>query len=161
MSEVKKKKTKKPSELEKLKKEYDILNDKYLRSLAEIRNISRRSNEEIDYVKKYEGRDLIIKLLDVTDDFERAITTYSNASEDVKKFLSGFEMIYAAFIGLLKDIGVHEIDCINKEFDPNLADALLTAKKKGVEKNIVTDVMQKGYAYKDKVIRPAKVKVSE
>ena len=160
MSDTKPKK-KKISEVEKLKKELETLNDKYLRALAEIRNINRRSYEEVEHIKKYEGRELIIKLLDVVDDFERAITTYSNASEDVKKFLSGFEMIYAAFIGLLKDAGVHEVDCINKEFDPTLADALLTEKKKGIEKNIVTDVMQKGYAYKDKVIRPAKVKVSE
>ena len=160
MSEVKKK-PKKPSELEKLKKEYDVLNDKYLRSLAEIRNISRRFGEERDKFEKYEGKDLIIKLLDVVDDFERAITTYSDASEDVKKFLSGFEMIYAAFIGLLNECGVHEIDCINKEFDPNLADALMMEKKKDIKENIVTDIMQKGYAYKDKVIRPAKVKVSK
>ena len=70
-------------------------------------------------------------------------------------------MIYSHLVELLHKFEVEEIDCLNKEFDPNFAQALMTVKAEGVEPGIVVEVLQKGYMLKDKMIRPALVKVSE
>lgn len=155
-------KSKKESLVEKEKKKYNELNDKYLRVLAEMQNIKRRNSEEVSKLLKYESEDLIKDLLNVLDNFERAITINSDtSSEELKKYLDGFEMIYASLIGILKEKGVKEIECLNEEFDPLYEEAVLTESKDKVSPNIVIDVLQKGYIYNDKVIRPAMVKVSE
>ncbi len=165
MEEIKEKKVaskkpKKNEELEKLKKEYTSLNEKFLRTLAETQNIKRRSDEELSKMRIYEGEDLIIKLLDIVDDFERAISV-NTENDEIKKYLDGFEMIYAALVGILKAKNVEEIKCLNEEFDPMLEQAVLTEKKEDVLSGVVIDVLQKGYQYNGKVIRPAMVKVSE
>lgn len=157
----KKIKIKKNEELEKLKLEYDALNEKFLRVMAEMQNIKRRSSEEISNLRKYEGEELVLKLLTVHDDFERALLINGEISVETKKFLDGFEMIYAAFSGILTNAKVDEIICLNEEFDPNIAMAVLTEKKEDTVSGIVIDVLQKGYKYNGKVIRPAMVKVSE
>ncbi len=153
------KKKDKSTELDNLKSEYASLNDKFMRTLAEMQNIKRRSEEDVYRIRKYEGEDVIVKLLNIVDDFERAILVKTE-SEETKKYLDGFEMIYSGLINLLNSKNVHAIDCLNKEFDPNLAQAVLSEEIEGVEPGVVTDVMQKGYTYNDKVIRPAMVKVS-
>jgi molecular chaperone GrpE len=164
MEEIKKQKPKKSNkvnELEELKNNFEQLNEKFLRTLADMKNQRRIHGEEIDRIRKYEGELLILKLLDVVDDFERAITTPSNLTDELRKFLNGFEMIYAGLVSVLKEMGVHEIECLNETFDPNIAEAILTEKVKDKESDIVIDILLKGYKYKDKVLRPAKVKVSE
>ncbi|MFI3260244.1 MAG: nucleotide exchange factor GrpE [bacterium] len=158
---VKKAKPKKNLELEKAKKNYDELNEKFLRVMAEMQNVKRRSEEEISKLRKFEGEAIITELLSISDDFERALLINGEISDDVKKFLDGFEMIYAALIGILKSKNVEEIVCINTEFDPNIAMAVLTEKKDDILPGVVIDVLQKGYTYNGKVIRPAMVKVSE
>ena len=70
-------------------------------------------------------------------------------------------MIYSHLVELLKKFEVTEIDCLNKEFDPNIAQALMTVKAEGVKPGVVVEILQKGYMLKDKMIRPALVKVSE
>ena len=85
----------------------------------------------------------------------------TNLEDEVSKFLDGFKMIYANFSNILTNQGIAEIDCLNKEFDPNTMEAVLTDKVEGVEPNVVIDVLQKGYMYRGKVIRHAMVKVSE
>ncbi len=151
----------KNSEIVKMQKDYAELNDKFLRAMAEVKNTKRRHDEEITRIQKYESEDLIKKILDITDDFERAITLNSNVNNEIKKFLDGFEMIYASLISILTDLEVMEIKCLNEEFDPFKAQAVLTEKINDVLPGVVIDVLQKGYMYKDKVIRPAMVKVSE
>ncbi len=157
---VKKVKPKKNVELEKLKTEHKELNEKFLRTLAEMQNIKRRSEEEISRIRRYESEDMIVKLLDIVDDFERAITVNTDNAE-IKKYLDGFEMIYAALIGILSSKNVEEIKCLHEEFNPSSAQAVLTEASDEYETGIVIDVLQKGYTYNDKVIRPAMVKVSE
>ncbi len=154
-------KNKKNEELEVLKNNYNSLNEKFLRVMAEMQNVKRRSEEEISRLRKYEGEEVITKLLNITDDFERALLINGEISDDVKKFLDGFEMIYGALKGILASSGVLEITCLNEEFDPGIAMAVLTEKKEGVESGVVIDVLQKGYTLNGKVIRPAMVKVSE
>lgn len=156
------KKAKPNKELENLKKTNELLNDKILRLTADMQNMKRRYEEEISKLYKYEGEDLVKKLLVIIDNFERAIKLDdTNLDDELSKFLSGFKMIYGNMVNILKDKGIEEIICLNEEFDPTKMDAVLTEKVEGVENNKVVDVMQKGYIYKDKVIRPAMVKVSE
>lgn len=161
--EVKKEKKKKENkELDKLKEQNKELSDKVLRVTAEMQNMRRRYDEEISKIYKYDGEDLAKKLLPIIDNFERAISLDdNNASDEQKKFLEGFKMIYANLINILKEKGIVEIECLGKEFDPNFMDAILTESIIEEEPNIVLDVLQKGYMYNDKVIRPAMVKVNE
>ncbi len=153
-------KKKNNAELEKLQNEYNLLNDKFLRTFAEMQNIKRRSDEEISKIRRYEAEGFIIKLLDIVDDFERAISVKSE-NADIKKFMDGFEMIYAALVGIIHAQGITEINCLNEVFNPEVAQAVLTEKIEDKEEGIVIDVLQKGYNYNGKVIRPAMVKVSE
>ncbi len=149
-------------EIETLKEENKALNDKVLRLNAEIQNMRRRSEEEISRIYKYEGEDVIKKILPIIDNFERAIKMDDNdLTDEVSKFLSGFKMIYTNLLNVLNEKEITEIECLNKEFDSNLMEAVLTEKIEGLEKNQVVEVLQKGYIYKDKLLRPAMVKVSE
>ena len=83
------------------------------------------------------------------------------ASDEVKKYLEGFKMIYTNLIKLLTDLGVKEIEASGMEFNPNYHQAVLTEKDGNKPSNVILEVLQKGYIYKDKVIRPAMVKVNE
>ena len=149
-------------EIEKLTNEKNILNDKLLRVTAEMQNMKRRYEEEISRIYKYEGEDFIKKTLSILDNFERAINMDDNNLDDeLSKFLNGFKIIYGNFRTNLNDIGVKEIECLNKPFNPETMEAVMTEKVENTESGIVTDVMLKGYTYNDKVIRPAMVKVSE
>lgn len=143
---------------EALKKQNQELNDKVLRLSAEMQNMRRRYDETISNMAKYEGKDLILKLLPIVDNFERAIAMDTTENE---KYLEGFKMIYTNMITTLKSIGVEEIDCLHKPFDPKFMEAVLTEEIIEEEQGIVLDVLQKGYMYKDKLLRPAMVKVNE
>ncbi len=154
----KKNNKKEKDELKKLKEENKELNDKVLRLSAEIQNIGKRHELEISNLMKYEGSELIKNLLPIVDNFERSIAMDKSVDE---KYLQGYKMIYTNLINILKSIGVEEIICQDKEFDPNLMDAIMTEHVDGVDPGYVLIVLQKGYTYKDKVIRHAFVKVSE
>lgn len=157
---VKEKKGKK--EDPKLLEENAKLNDKVLRLSAEMQNMRRRFDEDLAKSYKYDGEEVIKKLLPIVDNFERAIKLDdSNLNDDLSKFLEGFKMIYGNLADVLKNYEVTEIDCLKKEFDPNTMEAVMTQHEDGIDAGIVIDCLQKGYMYKDKVIRVAMVKVSE
>lgn len=145
-------------ELEKLKKEVTASNEKVVRLSAEIQNIRRRYEDELSKKAMYEGSDLIKSLLPIIDNFERAIAM-DNSEND--KYLEGYKMIYTNMLTVLKNIGVTEIECLRKPFDPKFMDAVLTENILEEEQGVVLDVLQKGYMYKDKLLRPAMVKVNE
>lgn len=160
--EPKKKENKKDKELAKLQNENKDLNDKILRITAEMQNMRRRYDEEIASIYKYNGIEFVKKILPVIDNFERAIMIDdNNLTDELSKFLSGFKMIYGNLKNILSEMGVTEINCLHEVFDPNKMEAVLTDIDKEYESNIVLDVMQKGYMYNDKVVRPAMVKVNE
>lgn len=157
-----KKDTKLLAEIEDLKKKNDELMNKFLYSQAEFANFKKRKEQETANMLKYSNMDIARELLPVVDNFERAIKLDdSNLNDELSKFLDGFKMIYSHLVELLHKFEVEEIDCLNKEFDPNFEQALMTVKAEGVEPGIVVEVLQKGYILKDKMIRPALVKVSE
>lgn len=147
---------------EKLLKELQDANEKCLRMAAELQNYKRRKEEETSNLMKYANEDLVKSLLPILDNFERAIKLDDNGlSDEVSKFLSGFKMIYTSFVNILNDIDVKEIEADGLEFDPNFHQAVLTEKDENKPSNVILEVLQKGYTYKDKVIRPAMVKVNE
>ena len=138
------------------------LEDSLLRSKAEFINYRKRLEEEQSRLLKYCNEDLIKEILPILDNFERAIKMDdTNLDDEVSKFLSGFKMIYCNLVNILKNYGVIEIDGNNKPFDPTYHEAIMTEKRDGVEPGMVLEVLQKGYILKDRVIRPAMVKVSE
>lgn len=158
---VKEKKNKNTNE-EKYRAEISTLNEKVLRLTAEIQNMRKRHDDEMSRVCKYDGEEIIKKILPVVDNFERAIKLDdSNLEDELSKFLSGFKMIYGNLLDILKMSEVTEINALNEPFDPTKMEAVLTAHEDGIDPGIVIDVMQKGYMYKDKVLRVAMVKVSE
>lgn len=155
-------KKKNDSELQKLVEENKVLQDKVLRVTAEMQNMKRRMEEERSNLLKYEGEDFIKSILPIADNFERAIgVNEEGLSEEVVKYLNGFKMIYSNLSSILQSNQVEIIDAINKSFDPNTMDAVMTEENSEVEPNTVLDVLQKGYTYKGKVIRHAMVKVSK
>ena len=138
------------------------LEDKYLRLQAEFVNFRNRQMNEISNLLKYENEDVIKKLLPTIDNFERAIKMDNNdLSDEVSKFLEGFKMIYTSLINVLDELEVKEIEVLGKEFDPVYAEAVLVEHDENKPENVVLEVLTKGYMYKDKVIRPAMVKVNK
>ena len=149
-------------ELTKLLEENKELQDKSLRFQAEMINMRKKHDEEITRIHKYEGEDIIINILSLIDNFERAINLDDNNLDDeLSKFLSGFKMIHGNFVSYLKSLGVEEIIALGQVFDPYCMEAVNIEHLDGVDKGVVIDTYQKGYKYKDKVIRPAMVKVNE
>jgi len=155
-------KVEKASKEEELIKKNAELNEKVLRLAAEMQNMRKRYEEEISNIHKYEGEELIKKLLPIVDSFEMAIKLDNNdLTDDLSKFLSGFKMIYTNMVTILNSLEVKEIEALNLPFDPKIMDAVLTSRETGIEPGMVMEVLQKGYLYKDKIIRPAMVRVSE
>jgi len=158
----KEKKDHKDHKIEKLKKEIAELEEQSLRDKAELVNYRKRKDEEVARMLKYANEDLVKELLPTIDNLERAIKAENvTENEDVSKFLSGVKLIYCNAVGTLEKYGVKAIDGANKLFDPTYHQAVMTEKVDGMEPGMVVEVLQKGYLLKDKVIRPAMVKVSE
>ncbi|MBR4351141.1 MAG: nucleotide exchange factor GrpE [Bacilli bacterium] len=159
--ETKKEKKNKEKELiDALNLKVKELEDKNLRISAEMINSLRRKDEDTARVMKYANESLIDDILNVVDNFDRALKLNSD-SEDVVNYQKGMQMIYDNLISILNKYEVIEIDALDKPFDPTYHQAVMTEKVDGKESNIVIEVLRKGYMYKDKVIRPAMVKVSE
>lgn len=138
------------------------LEDKNMRLQAEFINYKTRSENEKAIMFKYEGETFVKQILEIVDDFERAILMDDNdLSDEVSNFLKGFKMIYTRLIGILDNLGVKEVEVEGREFDPNYAEAILTDHDESKPENVVLEVLKKGYMYKDKLIRPAMVKVNK
>ena len=161
--EFKKEKKKKDKHADKLNEAYNKiseLEDKLLREKAETINYNKRKEQEFERMLKYCNEDLIKEILPAIDNLERAINMETE-SEEVKKFIDGVKMVYCNLLNTLEKYEVKLIDGFNKPFDPNYHQAVLTEKVEGIENGMVIEVLQKGFLYKEKVIRPAMVKVSE
>lgn len=148
----------KDEEIENLKKELDKLKNDYTRVFADMDNLKKRLEQEAINTKKYRIQSFALEILPVIDNLERAL-----ASKDDKEdaFYKGVKMIYDQLIKSLENEGVKEIECLDKEFDPNYCQSIMVEKKEGVKANVVIEVLQKGYMLKDRVLRAALVKISE
>lgn len=161
----KEKKHKKEKQEDVLKEAYSkisALEDKLLREKAEMVNYRHRKEEEISRMMKYANEELVLEMLPVIDNLESAIKMDdTNLEDEVSKFLEGFKLLYGNLISILEKFEIRPIDGVNKPFDATYHQAVLTEKVDDVEAGMVLDVLRKGYMLKDKVIRPAMVKVSE
>ena len=157
-----KKENKNDKLIEELKTKIDLLEDKNRRTQAEFINFRTRTENEISNMFKFEGEGIIKELLDVKDDFERAIMMDDNdLSDEVSKFLKGFKMIYTRLMSMFDKLEVKELDIEGKEFDPTVSEAVLTDHDESKPENVILEVLKKGYTYKGKLIRPAMVKVNK
>lgn len=148
--------------IEHLTKEADEAKSKMMMAQAEMVNFRKRKEEETSNMLKYANQDLILEVIGVLDNFERALNLDdNNLNDELSKFLVGFKMIYASLKEILIKFGVEEIDALDKDFDPMVHQALLVDQDKEKPNNIVLDVLLKGYKLKDRVIRPASVKVNK
>ena len=147
------------SEVERLNKEIDKLKNDYARAYADTENLKKRLMAEAEQTRKYRIQSFAKEVLPVIDNLERALASEVHESDEA--FKKGIEMTYNQLINALKNEGVDEIDCLNKPFDPNLEQAIMQEKVEGVESGVVIEVLQKGYVLKDRILRPAMVKVSE
>ena len=135
------------------------LTDKLKRQLAEFENFRNRTDKEKSQMYAVGAKDVIEKILPVIDNFERGL---KSIPEDQKggPVASGMEMIYKQLITVLSDLGVTPIEVVGQEFDPNLHNAVMHAEDEGLGENIVAEEFQKGYKYKDTVLRHSMVKVA-
>ena len=147
------------SEVDQLKKQIESLKNDYARAYADTENLKKRLNAEAELTRKYRIQSFAKEVLPVIDNLERALQTeVQEADEGFKK---GVQMTYDQLLAALKNEGVEVIDCLNKPFDPNFHQAIMQEKKDGVDSGMVIEVLQKGYILKDRILRPAMVKVSE
>ena len=157
----KKKKDKENELIVELNNKIKELESKLLYKDADLINYRKRKDEEVSNMLKYSNLDMASELLIVVDDLERAIKIDDDVLDaELSKFLSGFKMIYTRLINILNNFEIKEIEALGKEFDPRYHQAVLTDNVSDKDNNIILDVLQKGYMYKDKVIRPAMVKVN-
>lgn len=148
------------AEIEKLKEQLEESKNAYYKAFADTENTKRRLQNEFEKSNKYKLQDFGIEILPVLDNLERALAIPCE-NEELKNYGKGFEMIYSQLVEILKKQGIEQIDCLNKEFDANFHHAIMQEAKEGVESGIVIEVLQKGYMLKDRILRPALVKVSE
>ena len=148
--------------IEALEKELADEKEKYLRLDAEYYNYRTRSLKEKQDAYDNALTKAVTEVLSVLDNFERAISMDDdNLEDEVSKFLEGFKLMYKQIKDLLEKFEVKEIDCLGKEFDPALEQAVVVDHDETKESGVVTVVLQKGYMYKDRVLRTAMVKVNE
>lgn len=136
------------------------LKNEMLKQQADLQNTRKRLEKERITERKYAAMNFAKQLITPMDTFDLALGHVGD-NEAVKQFAQGFEMIKSQFTKMLEEEGVSEIDALNEEYDPNFHQAIMTEKIEGTEPNTVIDVLQKGYMFKDRLIRPAIVKISE
>jgi molecular chaperone GrpE len=134
--------------------------NRYLRLQADFDNFRRRSRIELEASAKYRAQSVITDLLPAIDNFERAMKMEVD-NEQAKSLMQGVEMVYRSLLDALKNEGVEVIEAVGKEFDPHLHQAVMQAEDDNYGSNIVVEEFQKGYMLKDRVIRPAMVKVNQ
>ena len=145
--------------VDKLEEEVKASEDKYLRLYAEFENFKRRKNKEIETNNVYKSQKVITEILPSLDNLERALQVESD-NEEIKSLLKGVEMVYEGLLNVLKSEGVELIETENAQFDPNYHHAVMQDEDSEKESGAILDTFQKGYKLKDRVIRPAMVKVN-
>ena len=147
-----KKKDKKDEQIEEL-------NDKYQRLFAEFQNFRNRSEKEKTAMYETGARSIIEKILPVVDNFERGVAALSEEDLD-SPVGQGMNLIYKQMLQTLEDMGVEAIEAKGNEFDPMLHNAVMHEDNDELGENIVSEELQKGYKYRDTVIRHSMVKVA-
>jgi molecular chaperone GrpE len=151
-----------PTVEERLQAEKDEFEAKWLRVVAELDNVRKRSRRELVDTRRFAQADVLRRFLDVLDNFDRALQSARGEenSGDQDGFREGVELIFQNFLGVLRDLGVEPIAALDREFDPNVHEAVGTLPREGVESGQVIEVVAEGFMFGDMVLRPARVIIS-
>ncbi len=149
------KKNKKDKKDEKIEE----LTDRLTRQMAEFDNFRKRTEKEKSQMYEIGAKDIIEKILPVVDNFERGLGSMSE-EDKAAPFAEGMEKIYKQLMTTLDGIGVKPIEAVGKEFNPDFHNAVMHEESEGVGENIITEEFQKGYMYRDSVVRHSMVKVA-
>ena len=147
---------KKKKEKDKFEQQIEDLTDRLKRSMAEFDNYRKRTEKEKSSMYIIGAKDIVEKMLPIVDNFERGL---AQAPED-DPFAEGMKMIYKQMMTAFDEMGVKAIEAVGKEFDPNLHNAVMHVEDESVGENVVVEEFQKGYTYKDFVVRHSMVKVA-
>jgi molecular chaperone GrpE len=148
-----------PSELDELRKQSEENYQRYVRAQADFDNFRRRAKQEKEDFAKYASLKLIEQLLPVVDNFERALSS-SKETKDFDALIKGLDMTYRQLDQLLVQEGLQPIEAIGQPFNPEFHQAIMQVESEEHGEGIILEELQKGYILKDKVVRPAMVKVS-
>ena len=146
-------------ELAKKEEELNALKDRYMRTLAEYENYRKRTEKEKADIYTYAVKDVMTKMLPILDNLERGLALIPEESK-ADPVAEGMDKICKQFQKTLQDIGVKPIEAEGKEFDPNLHNAVMHVEDGNLGENIVAEELQKGYTYKESVVRHSMVKVA-
>lgn len=135
------------------------LTDKYRRTMAEFDNFRKRTEKEKAAMYEIGARGIIDKLLPVVDNFERGLAAIPE-EDKASAVAEGMDKIYRQLTKMLEDAGVKEIEAEGAEFDPNFHNAVMHVEDESLGENVVAEVLQKGYTYRDSVVRHSMVKVA-
>jgi molecular chaperone GrpE len=160
LNERKKKEDRLRKKLKEAEREIGLLRERLLRTAAELDNYRKRTEREISQVVQYANGGLIKDILPVIDDLERSLKVPQKKA-GTKEFHRGVELIYLKLISVLGGHGLKQMESTGKPFNVELHDALMQLKKEGMEAGMVVEEHEKGYYFKDKVLRHAKVVVSK
>lgn len=157
---------KKESEVDLLKKQVETLTaqvnelkNEAARAYADCDNIRKRLNSEHEKANKYRIQSFAVEVLPALDNLERALN--QPVTKENEALHKGMEMIYKQIKSALEKEGISEVEALNKPFDPQVHQSVMSEKVDGVESDMVVEVLQKGYMLKDRLIRPSLVKISE
>lgn len=146
-------------EIDRLNAELSEQQQRTLRAQADFDNFRRRTQKEKEELAKYASSKLITELLPVIDNFERALAA-AGSSPEVESFSKGVSMIFRQLEGVLNAEGLEAMNCVGQPFNPEFHQAIMQVESEEFEEGFVVEEVQKGYMLKDKVLRPAMVKVS-
>lgn len=144
---------------EKTEEKADDGNEKYVRLMAEFQNYKKRVAKEKNDIREYATEKLVMELLPVLDNFERALA--ASAEDDPAGYAKGMELIFTQMVTELQKSGLAEVEAEGQDFDPTKHNAVMTEENEEMESGKVSKVLQKGYALNDKVIRPSMVAVTK
>lgn len=144
---------------EKTEEKTDDGNEKYVRLMAEFQNYKKRVAKEKNDIREYATEKLVMELLPVLDNFERALA--ASAEDDPAGYAKGMELIFTQMVTALQKSGLAEVEAEGQDFDPTKHNAVMTEENEELESGKVSKVLQKGYALNDKVIRPSMVAVTK
>ena len=140
-------------------KKIEELTDRLTRQMAEFDNFRKRTDKEKSQMYEVGAKDIIEKILPVVDNFERGLDAVKEEEKD-DPFVQGMEKVYKHLMTTLEEIEVKPIEAVGKEFDPNLHNAVMHVEDENFGENIVAEEFQKGYTYRDSIVRHSMVKVA-
>lgn len=135
------------------------LTDKYKRTFAEFDNFRKRTEKEKSAMYEVGARDIIERILPVVDNFERGFATVTE-EEMANPFVDGMDKVYKQFMKALEEAGVKPIEALGQEFNPDFHNAVMHVEDDTLGENVVAEEFQKGYMYRDTVVRHSMVKVA-